>query len=386
MIVVGLGYVGMSNAILLAQKNNVTAIDIDENRVSLVKQKKSPIKDEVISKYLQEKNLHLNVVSPKDASYKSADYIIISTPTNYCEENNFFDTSSVVSVIDSILKEGSKATIIVRSTVPVGFTDKMRKKFNYEKIIFCPEFLREGSALYDNLYPTRIVIGGNSKECRSFADILRKSAIKKNIPVFFMTSSEAEASKLFANAYLAMRVSFFNELDSFALSFNIDAENIIKSIGTDPRIGNFYNNPSFGYGGYCLPKDTKQLLQTYKGINQTLVQAIVTSNEVRKDYISEYILSKKPRTVGVYRLAMKDKSDNIRESSIQCIIKRLKVKGVKVLIYEPFIKKESFLNSVVVSLLEDFIEMSDIIIANRFHKDLEACADKVFSRDIFRKD
>jgi UDPglucose 6-dehydrogenase len=385
-IVVGLGYVGMSNAIILAQHNSVKAVDINKERITLLKNFKSPLEDKLISKYLATKKLDIEAVLLDKIDFSAADFVIISTPTNYDEKTNSFDTNSVEIVIKQVLIENSSATIIVKSTVPVGFTERVRSEYGSDNIIFSPEFLREGNALYDNLYPSRIVIGDKTSNAKEFVKLLKKGAIKKNIKTFFMTSSEAEASKLFANTYLAMRVSYFNELDSYAMSHSLSTRKIIDSIGYDPRIGNDYNNPSFGYGGYCLPKDSKQLLANYKDVPQKIIEAIVNANTVRKDFIAKQVTKLNPGTVGIYRLIMKSGSDNIRESSMQGIIKRIKAKGIKVIIYEPYISEQQFFNSKLINNLNKFIASSDIILTNRWHRDLEGFEHKIFTRDLYEKD
>ncbi len=385
-VVVGLGYVGLSNAVLLAQYNNVLAIDLDEKRLKLIAKKKSPIHDDLISDYLATKSLSINTESAENVSYSDADYVIISTPTNYDETTNYFDTKSVESVISNILRDSNKAIIVIKSTVPVGFTERMKEKFNYKNIIFSPEFLREGRALHDNLYPSRVVIGGKSEECKVLADLLKSGAVKEDIPTFYMSSTEAEASKLFANAYLAMRVAFFNELDSYSSIHELDSKSIIESIGADPRIGNHYNNPSFGYGGYCLPKDVKQLRANYKDVPNVLISSLVEANSTRKDFIAESIINKNPKVVGIYRLLMKSGSDNFRESSIQGVMKRVKARGINVVIYEPLLEEPEFFYSKVVTDLSSFKNMSDIIVTNRMTNELNDVADKVFTRDIFHAD
>ena len=381
--VVGMGYVGMSNATLLASNFSVNAVDIDPKRISLIKQYKSPIEDELISDYLSTKSLNLKAQENKDVSFSNADFVLICTPTNYNEDTAQFDTKSVETVIENVLSENRNACIIIKSTIPVGFTKLLREKFHYNEIYFSPEFLREGQALKDNLEPSRIVIGGSSPSCKLFVDCLKKSSTKKNIPCYFMNSDEAEASKLFANTFLAMRVAYFNELDTYALAHKLDARLIIESLGSDPRIGSHYNNPSFGYGGYCLPKDTKQLLANYEKVPQQLIQAIVNANSVRKDFIANEIIKTQPKIVGIYRLTMKEGSDNIRDSSVQGVIKRIKAKGIKVIIYEPLIKEKVFFNSKVCVNLKSFLEASDTIVTNRQHKDLSNYSEKVFSRDLF---
>ena len=385
-VVVGLGYVGMSNAVLLSQYNEVIAVDVDKTRVKLVNQKKSTVEDPEISKYLKKKSLNLKALLSSDVSYNDSDYVIIATPTNYDDKTNYFNTDSVETLIAEVIAQKSHATIVIKSTVPVGFTQRMRAKFKSNKILFSPEFLREGKALYDNLHPSRIVVGDNSYEAKIFAGHLSKGALKNNVPIIYMGSTEAEASKLFANTYLAMRVAFFNELDSYSLSQNLNTLSIIESLGHDPRIGNHYNNPSFGYGGYCLPKDTKQLLANYKDVPQKIIEAIVNANKVRKDFIADQIIKKNPKTLGVYRLTMKAGSDNIRESSMQDVIKRIRTKNIKVIIYEPFIEEPLFYDSKIVNDLDQFIMMSDIILTNRFHKDLKNCPKEIFTRDLFGED
>ena len=385
-VVVGLGYVGLSNAVLLAKDNNVLAIDVDEKKLKLIAKKQSPLHDDLISEYLTNKSLLIHTALASNASYADADYVIIATPTNYDETTNYFDTKSVESVISNILRDSSKATIVIKSTVPVGFTERMKEKFNYKNIIFSPEFLREGRALHDNLYPSRLVIGGKSEACKVFADLLKSGAVKEDIPTFYMSSTEAEASKLFANAYLAMRVVFFNELDSYSSIHELDSKSIIESIGADPRIGDYYNNPSFGYGGYCLPKDVKQLRANYKDVPNVLISSLVEANSTRKDFIAESIINKNPKVVGIYRLLMKSGSDNFRESSIQGVMKRVKAKGINVVIFEPLLKEPEFFYSKVVKDLSSFKNMSDIIVTNRMSNELNDVADKVFTRDIFHAD
>jgi UDPglucose 6-dehydrogenase len=385
-VVVGLGYVGVANSILLAQKNDVLVVDLDEKKINLINKKISPIEDEEATKYLQSKSL--NILARKVGSnlYKDSDYVIIATPTNYDDYSNNFDTKTVQNVIANVLDETSSATIIIKSTVPVGFTELMRKKFNTKKIIFSPEFLREGKALYDNLYPTRIVVGDTNRVAKNFAKLLSDAALKKDIPKLLISSTEAEATKLFANSYLAMRVAFFNELDSFALKQNLNPRSIINSLGLDPRIGDYYNNPSFGYGGYCLPKDTRQLLANYTDIPQNIIQAIVDSNKTRKDFICDEILKLRPNVVGVNRLIMKQGSDNIRHSSMVGIVKRLKEKGIKLIIYEPLIKENVFIGSKVIKNFNSFINNCDLILTNRMSKDLEGLEKVIFTRDLYQSD
>jgi UDPglucose 6-dehydrogenase len=384
--VVGTGYVGLSNAVLLSQHHEVVALDIIKEKVDLINQKKSPIKDYELEDYLANKVLNLRATLNKEEAYQSANYIIISTPTNYDPLMNFFDTSSVDSVMSDILQYNPLAAVVIKSTVPVGYTEELKLKYPTLHIIFLPEFLREGQALHDNLYPSRIVIGDNSIESRLFADILKQCAIKENIPVLFTRSTEAEAIKLFSNTYLAMRVAFFNELDTYAEIRGLDSKAIIEGVGLDPRIGNHYNNPSFGYGGYCLPKDTKQLLANYKDIPQNIMTAIVDSNRTRKDHIADMIINKKPKVVGVYRLVIKSNSDNFRQSSIQGIMKRLKANDIEVIIFEPVLKKKEFFKSQVISNFLEFIDKSDVIISNRLYKELEIFKEKVYTRDLFNRD
>jgi UDPglucose 6-dehydrogenase len=385
-VVVGLGYVGVANSILLAQKNDVLVVDLDEKKINLINKKISPIEDEEATKFLQSKSLNILARKVESNLYKDSDYVIIATPTNYDDHSDNFDTKTVENVIANVLDETSSATIIIKSTVPVGFTESMRKKFNTKKIIFSPEFLREGKALYDNLYPTRIVVGDTNREAKNFARLLSDAALKKDIPKLLISSTEAEATKLFANSYLAMRVAFFNELDSFALKQNLNPRSIINSLGLDPRIGDYYNNPSFGYGGYCLPKDTRQLLANYTDIPQNIIQAIVDSNKTRKDFICDEILKLRPNVVGVNRLIMKQGSDNIRHSSMVGIVKRLKEKGIKLIIYEPLIKENVFIGSKVIKNFNSFINNCDLILTNRMSKDLEGLEKVIFTRDLYQSD
>ena len=390
--VAGTGYVGLSNSILLSQHNKVYAVDIVQEKVDLINSKKSPIVDKEISEYLAEKTLNLEATTDSEKAYKNADFVIISTPTNYDETKNFFDTSSVEAVIDLVQKYNKEAVVIVKSTVPVGYNDMLLEKYPDMNILFSPEFLREGHALYDNLYPSRIVVSYPKtkpflkEKAVSFSELLKQGAIKTDIPVLITTCTEAEAIKLFANTYLALRVAYFNELDTYAEVRGLDTASIIKGVCLDPRIGDFYNNPSFGYGGYCLPKDTKQLLANYKDVPNNLIQAIVESNTTRKDFIADQIISRKPKTVGVYRLTMKANSDNFRQSSIQGVMKRITAKGIEVVIYEPTYKQEDFFNSKVIRDFEEFKQMSDVIIANRMTDDLLSVKEKVYTRDLYSRD